>query len=236
MSEKLIDQVTDHVYLIDMEGMNVFLIALPQSLTLIDTSFPGTSARVFEAVRSIGRDPVEIRDILVTHCHPDHAGGLADLTQATGATAWMHPEDAQKARQGEAFRPYETSPGPRHRLFAEQVIEQGPTTYQPATVDKEVEPGETIPVAGGIKAVGTPGHTAGHLVFLWRGDGGVLFVGDAANNVEGLDLSPIYENLDQGLKDLRALGDLEFDTACFAHGAPIVGGAAEEFQNKWGKQ
>ena len=107
MTEKLIEQVTDHVYLIDMEGMNVFLIALPESLTLIDTSFPGTSARIFEAVMSIGRDTAEIRDILVTHCHPDHAGGLAELKQGTGATAWMHPDDAQLARKGEAFRPYE---------------------------------------------------------------------------------------------------------------------------------
>ena len=59
MTDKLIDQVTDHVYRIDMEGMNVFLIVLPESLTLIDTSFPGTSARIFEAVRLIGRDPEE---------------------------------------------------------------------------------------------------------------------------------------------------------------------------------
>jgi glyoxylase-like metal-dependent hydrolase (beta-lactamase superfamily II) len=218
-----------------MEGMNVFLIVLPESLTLIDTSFPGTSARIFEAVRSIGRDPEEIRDILVTHCHPDHAGGLAELKQATGATAWMHPADAQQTRAGEAFRPYETSPGLKHQLFTAQVIKQGPTTYEPAVVDKEVEAGETIPVAGGIKAVGTPGHTAGHLVFLWQGDGGVLFVGDAAGNVEGLDLSPIYEDVDQGREDLRALGDLEFDTACFAHGTPIVGGAAQAFRDKWGE-
>lgn len=235
MTDRLIDQVTDHVYCIDMEGMNVFLIVLPEGLTLIDTSFPGTSARIIEAVRSIGRDPGEIRDILVTHCHPDHAGGLAELKQATGATAWMHSGDAELVRAGEAFRPYETSPGLKHQLFAAEVIQQGPTTFEPAVVDKEVEDGETIPVAGGVKAVGTPGHTAGHLVFLWQGDGGVLFVGDAANNVEGLDVSPIYENVDQGLEDLRGLGRLEFDTACFAHGEPIVGGASEAFRAKWDK-
>jgi glyoxylase-like metal-dependent hydrolase (beta-lactamase superfamily II) len=96
--------------------------------------------------------------------------------------------------------------------------------------------GETIPVAGGSKAIGTPGHTVGHLVFLWEGDGGVLFVGDAAGNAKGLGVSPIYEDVAHGLEDLRLLGDLNFDTACFAHGAPIVGGAAEEFRSKWGKQ
>jgi glyoxylase-like metal-dependent hydrolase (beta-lactamase superfamily II) len=236
VTEKLIEQVTDHVYRIDAEGMNVFLIALPESLTLVDTGFPESAARIVEAVRSLGRSPEDIRDILVTHCHPDHAGGLAGLKEATEATAWMHPEDAQQVREGEAFRPYKPSPGLRNRLFVTFVIKRGPTTFEPATVDKEVEPGETIPVAGGIKAVGTPGHTAGHLVFLWQGDGGVLFVGDAAGNVSGLAPSPIYEDVARGLEDLHALGDLEFDTACFAHGAPIVGGAAQEFRMKWGKR
>ncbi len=236
MTEKLIEQVTDHVHRIDAEGMNVFLIALPESLTLIDTGFPTSSARIVEAVRSLGHDSQEIRDILVTHCHPDHAGGLAGLKQATGATAWMHPDDAQQVRTGQAFRPYKASPGLRNRLFTAWVVKRSPATYEPATVDKEVEPGETIPVAGGIKAIGTPGHTAGHLVFLWRGDGGVLFVGDAAGHVKGLGPSPIYEDLARGLQDLRLLGDLKFDTACFAHGAPIVGGAAQEFRRKWAKQ
>ena len=99
---------------------------------------------------------------------------------------------------------------------------------------KDVAAGETIPVAGGIQAVGTPGHTLGHLAFLWPEDGGVLFVGDAANNVGGLQLSPIYEDLIVGRASLRALAQLDFETACFAHGAPIVGGADQEFRRVWG--
>ena len=103
-------------------------------------------------------------------------------------------------------------------------------------MDKEVLSGETIPVAGGIKAIGTPGHTTGHLTFLWPQDGGVLFVGDAADHKRGLELSPIYEDVAVGVEDLRTLGQQDFETACFAHGAPIVGGAAGEFRKKWGKR
>jgi glyoxylase-like metal-dependent hydrolase (beta-lactamase superfamily II) len=233
VADQLIEQVTDHIYLIDAEAMNVFLIVLPESLTLIDTGFPGTMARIDEAVRSLGRNPEEIGDVLVTHCHPDHAGGLAEVKGATGAVAWMHAADAEMVRTGTAFRAYEPAPGLSNRLFITEVIEKSPTCSPPANVDKEVLSGETIPVAGGIKAIGTPGHTAGHLAFLWLEDGGVLFVGDVAKHVDGLELSPIYEDLAQGRQDLSMLAGLEFETACFAHGAPIVGGAAAVFRKKW---
>jgi glyoxylase-like metal-dependent hydrolase (beta-lactamase superfamily II) len=234
--EKLIEQVTDHVYLIDAEAMNVFLIAAPEGLALIDTGFPGTMALIDQAVRSLGWSPEEIGHVLVTHCHPDHAGGLAEVKQATGAVAWMHPADAEMVRMGTAFRPYEPAPGLNNRLFITEVIEKSPTSSPPANVDKEVLSGEIIPVAGGVKAIGTPGHTAGHLAFLWPGDGGVLFVGDVAKHVDGLELSPIYEDLAQGRQDLSMLAGLEFETACFAHGAPIVGGAAAVFRKKWVKE
>jgi glyoxylase-like metal-dependent hydrolase (beta-lactamase superfamily II) len=88
-------------------------------------------------------------------------------------------------------------------------------------------------VAGGIKAIGTPGHTAGHLVFLWAGDGGVLFVGDAAKNERRLEPATIYENFGQGLDSLRMIGTYDFEVACFAHGPAIVGDAAQEFRRRW---
>jgi glyoxylase-like metal-dependent hydrolase (beta-lactamase superfamily II) len=230
------EQVTEHVYRVAVGDGSVFLIASPDGLTLVDAGFPGTMAVVAEALRSLGRGPEEIRDVLVTHCHPDHAGGLAEVKQTTGAQVWMHAADAELVRAGKAFRPWKTAPGLRNRLFARLVIKRGPQTFEPATVEREVSPGETIPVAGGIKALGTPGHTAGHLVYLWPGDGGVLFVGDAANHRGRLALCTIYEDLAVGLESLRMLGEQDFETACFAHGAPIAGGAALEFRRKWAKR
>jgi len=230
----VLQQVTEHVYAVDAGALSIFLIILPGGLTLIDAGFPGSMALIDEAVRSLGRRPDEIHDILGTHCHPDHAGALAEIKAATGARLWMHPADAALVRTGQAFRPWKPSPGLKNRVFVRLVIKRSPQTCEPVEVDREVLPGETIPVAGGIKAVGTPGHTVGHLVFLWPGDGGVLFVGDAANNVGQLRLSPIYEDLAGGRESLRRLGEEEFETACFAHGAPIVGGASAVFRSKWG--
>jgi glyoxylase-like metal-dependent hydrolase (beta-lactamase superfamily II) len=225
--------VTEHVFLVQSGDVNVYIIVQPEGLALIDTGFPGTMAVVEEAARELGRRPEDFHDVLVTHCHPDHAGGLAEIKRATGARAWMHGCDAELVREGEAFRPYEVSPGEESRNFVEEVISQAPTTFEPAEVERDVAPGEDIPVAGGIRALGAPGHTLGHLVFLWPGDGGVLFLGDAAKNVHGLEPSPIYEDYARGIESLRELGAYEFETACFAHGAPIVAGASKVLRQRW---
>jgi glyoxylase-like metal-dependent hydrolase (beta-lactamase superfamily II) len=214
--------------------MQVFLIALPDGVTLIDAGFSGTMALIEGALASLGRRPQDIHDVLLTHCHPDHVAGLAEIERATGARAWAHPADAELIRAGKAFRPWKPAPGLRNWWFANRVVKRGPSGYEPSRVDSEVLPGEVIPVAGGMRAIGVPGHTVGHLAFLWPGDGGVLFVGDAANNVRGLNLAPINEDLKAGLESLRRLSAEEFDTVCFAHGEPIVGGASVRFRAKWG--
>lgn len=225
--------VTEHVYRVESGDASVFIISQPESLVLIDAGFPGTMAFVDEAVRSLGRLPEDIKDVLITHCHPDHAGGLAEIKRATGARVWMHAADAALVRAGQSFRPYEVSPGAGNQAFVDEVIRHSPGTYEACAIEREVLPAEDLPLAGGIKAIGAPGHTLGHLVFLWSGDEGVLFLGDAAKNVDGLVPCPIYEDFAEGLRSLRGLGKYEFSVACFAHGAPIVGGAASVFRQRW---
>jgi glyoxylase-like metal-dependent hydrolase (beta-lactamase superfamily II) len=227
-------QVTEHVYGVESGDLTAYLIVLPEGVTLVDAGFPGIMPILEEALRELGRQTADLRDVLVTHCHPDHAGGLAEIKRATGATAWMHPADAELVRRGQAFRSYHPAPGEESRLFVEEVIKKGPQTFEPAEVEREVASGEVIPVAGGITAIGTPGHSQGHLCFLWPADGGILFTGDAANNVAGLQEPPIHEDRGLLLESLRYLSGLEFEIACFAHGDPIRGGAAAAFRAKWG--
>src|SRR5262245_59496149 len=49
-----------------------------------------------------------------------------------------------------------------------------PTGIEAAEVEHEVQDGETLPSAGGLEAVHTPGRSAGQLAFLWPQHGGVL--------------------------------------------------------------
>jgi glyoxylase-like metal-dependent hydrolase (beta-lactamase superfamily II) len=227
--------VTKSVYRVPIGDMHVFLIVHPEGVTVVDAGFPGTWAVVEQALAGLGKRPEDVKDILLTHCHPDHAGGLAEMKRATGATVWMHAADAAMVREGRAFRPWKTAPGLRNWWFGYHVVRKSPQSFEAVEVEREVKPGETIPLAGGIKAIHTPGHSAGHLVFLWPQEGGVMFTGDAANNVEGLNGPPIFEDAALLAQSLRKLAGEEFRVACFGHGAAIVGNADAQFRARWGK-
>ena len=101
----------------------------------------------------------------------------------------------------------------------------------PIAVEHEVVDGETLPF--GATALHTPGHTAGHLALLLPRDGGVLFTGDAATDFLRLGVGPIYEDVDEGMRSLRRLADLQFETALFAHGRPLTPRAAERFRARF---
>ena len=136
-------------------------------------------------------------------------------------------------RSGRAMRAFQPAPGLINALLFKMLVPRGAVEIERAEIDEEVQDREDLPAAGGIRASHTPGHSAGHLVFLWPRHGGVLFAGDAAANVLGLGLSAGYEDLGTGKRSLVKIAALNFAVACFGHGRPIRGGASERFRRKW---
>jgi glyoxylase-like metal-dependent hydrolase (beta-lactamase superfamily II) len=224
-------QITPGLWEVPIGFVNAFLLDTGDGLALIDTGLAGSAPKILDAVRSIGRQPAEIRHILVTHCHSDHAGGLAELKRLTGAPATMHPTDAAMVRQGKAIRPLRPAPGPINALVCRFLLPTAPTEVEPAEIEHEVADGEALP--GGLRTIHVPGHCAGQLAFLWPEHGGVLIAADAAANVFGLALSPLYEDVAEGRRSLARLAALDFDIACFGHGKPIRSGASRRFGQKW---
>jgi len=227
-----VQPIVPGVYPIPLGFVNAFLI-LTDHLTLIDTGVPGSAEAILETVRDLGRRPSDVRHILVTHCHRDHAGSLAALKQATSARVYMHRADAALVRGGRAIRAFRPAPGLINALLFKMFVPRGAVGIERTEIDEEVQDGEDLPAAGGIRAIHTPGHSAGHLVFLWPRHGGVLFAGDAAANILGLGLSVGYEDLETGKRSLARIARLNFAVACFGHGRPIRGGASERFRRKW---
>jgi glyoxylase-like metal-dependent hydrolase (beta-lactamase superfamily II) len=227
-------QIAPGVHAIPLGGVNAFLIEAEDGLTLIDTGTPGSAAKILKAVQALGKQPTDIRHILVTHCHYDHTGSLAELKQTTGAPAYMHPTDAALLRAGQTMRPFQAGPGLLNgivcRLF-KLFLKFPPIT--PITVEYEVQDGEELSLAGGLRAIHAPGHTAGQLVFLWPHHSGVLFAADTANTVLGLGWHFVYEDVAEAKRSLVKLARLDFEVACFGHGGAIVGGAAQRFRQKW---
>lgn len=219
-----------------LPGVNAFLLdSGPQGLVLVDTGPPGAVGLILEALHQLGREPAEIRHILVTHCHPDHAGGLADLKGMTGARIYMHAKDARLVAQGKAMRPMNPTPGILNRFLYRRIVGPGPHTVKAVTTDVELAHRADLPLFGGITALHTPGHTEGHLAFLVQ-KAGVLFLGDAAANYLGPRLMFAYEHVQQGIMSLRQLCRYDFELACFGHGPTILAGAAGLFRKRFGSR
>ena len=225
------EQVVPGLWSVKIRFVNAYLLDTGDGLALIDTGIPGSAPTIQQAVRSIGREPADIRHILVTHCHSDHSGSLAEMKRLTGAPAAMHPVDAAMVREGRTMRPLKPAPGLLNAIICRFLLPGVPTEIERAEIEHEVQDGETLP--GGLRAIHVPGHCAGQLAFLWPEHGGVLIAADAAAHVVGLSLSPMYEDVDEGRRSLSKLAGLEFEVACFGHGKPIASGASRRFGQKW---
>lgn len=211
--------------------VNAYIIA-DGPLALIDSGLPNQAKVFLKHVRAIGARPEDVLNIAITHHHVDHAGSLAALVEATHARVYVHPLDAPVVR-GE-----KPVPGPNPHSRAGKVLGPiikriSPARLPPVKIDHEVQDGEELPIAGGLRAIHTPGHTAGHVSYLWPRHGGVLFVGDAAGHMFGRlgpPLGMFTEDMAQARETLRRIAALEFDTACFGHGGVLKGKAHAAFR------
>lgn len=226
-------QIVPGLYGISLGPVNVFLIDYGADLTLIDTGVSASTEKILRAIQELDKQPAQLKHILVTHCHPDHAGSLAALKQATGALAYMHPCDAELVTKGQASRPLYPAPGLVNQMLFKIFVRSGTAHIPSAEIECLVNDGQELAMAGGIKAIHAPGHCAGQLALLWPQHGGVLFAADTASNMLGLNLSMCYEDLAEGQRTLARLAGLKFEVACFGHGKAITSGAAQCFRQKF---
>lgn len=216
-------QVVPNLYQGSLGFVNVYILDTGDGLALFDTGIPGSERKILNMLSELGKTPGDLRAILITHLHIDHVGALAALHKATGAPVYMHGLDADEYLTGNIMRPVEPSPGWINAFVVKAITRQPPTQQQLVTVpvSNKLSGGEIIEAAGGVKALHTPGHTAGHLAYLWPQHGGVLIAGDLASHMVSLGYSFLYENFHQGQQTIKEIASLPFEVACFAHGRPI---------------
>lgn len=233
--------VLENLYQISAGVSNAFLFDQPandprEGLTLVDTGLPGNEDKVLDAIGALGRQPRDLKRILLTHGHADHIGSAGALQGATGAEVYIHAADASIMTSGTGFRPMQPSPGLKNRLIFTAIryfVIRRHRSVQAATVAGHLEEGQVLPVAGGLRVIHVPGHCAGQVVFLWEKQG-VLIAADTCGHQGSLELSIGYEHIQQGREDLRRLSALPFDVACFGHGQALRGGAAAQFKTCFG--
>lgn len=86
-----------------LSSVNVFFLLTAEGVTLIDTGYPDRGIGVLAGLSALGRTSADIRHIIVTHHHIDHAGNLATLQTLSNATVWMHPSMPKKSGTAEHY-------------------------------------------------------------------------------------------------------------------------------------
>lgn len=206
------------------KGVNAFIVDGDEGVVLIDTGLPKREGLVANGLDSIGRQPSDVRAILLTHAHVDHFGSAAVLKRETGAAVYASTIDAPAIRGDEKL----PAP-PMFPTWMAPVINMVMPSPEPVDVDHEISEGSPLP--GDLSVIATPGHTPGHLSYLLDRAGGVMFIGDAAVGKNG-DVQRGFMNRRSPQWDgsIRHLSQQDFAIACFGHSAPIKTKASTAFE------
>lgn len=205
---------------------HVYLCADPGGLTLIDTSLPGSAPQLAAAIRQLGHEPGELRQVVLTHCHADHAGAAAEISARTGAQVLAGRPDAPFLR-GETPVPPPDLAGWERPIY-EQVRRQLPARpVQPVRVGRELRDGDELDFGGGAITIAVPGHTPGSTAF-YLPRSRVLIAGDTiARRPDGQAMLGVF-NADpaQAAASLARLATLDAEIVCSGHADPITHDAA----------
>ncbi|EGF90052.1 metallo-beta-lactamase L1 [Asticcacaulis biprosthecium C19] len=153
-------KVVGNIYYVGTTGVSAWLITTPRGHFLLDGALPQTPPQIIANIQALGFDIRDVKYLLNSHAHFDHAGGLAALQRAAGATMVASAADRAVLESGR--------------------VGYGPTadiSVPPVRVDRLVGQGDTLSLGGvTLTAHLTPGHTPGCTSWSMdvRGDDGEL--------------------------------------------------------------
>jgi glyoxylase-like metal-dependent hydrolase (beta-lactamase superfamily II) len=182
-----------HVYLIRQDPV-----------TLIDTGLttPESREALLDGLRAAHVELKDIRRVLLTHVHLDHAGQAGWIQEASGAEVRMHPDEVGKAEmpdwwyEGRDQTLWSAGVPAETQQLMDHYWRQGRSMTGPLGDWLPLTDGESLAFAGfELEAVHLPGHALGHTGF-WQADHGVLIGGD--HLLEGVTPNPILEPLPGG--------------------------------------
>ena len=88
-------KLAPHMYYIGNTWVGCFLIDTGDGLLLIDTAIFECTYDVLQNIYTLGYNPKDIKNILLTHCHVDHIGGVPQFKSISGANVWISKEDME---------------------------------------------------------------------------------------------------------------------------------------------
>jgi glyoxylase-like metal-dependent hydrolase (beta-lactamase superfamily II) len=187
----------------DAWDAHVYVLDGGDELALIDAGCGQRSSlhEILEHVRADGLEASRISKLLLTHWHPDHAGGAAGVRQRLGLKVCASEQ---------------------------AVIEAGAEGLPPCTVDEVLSHGAAVQVGSlSARALVVPGHSSGSTCYLVDVPGGrALFTGDAVfmNGILGL-LNHPDSSLDAYRTFFSRVDGLQIDMLLPGHMLFILRGA-----------
>ena len=213
-------QISDGVHQFRAIGARVTVLAEDGQAILVDAGSLGSLSSIRGGLRALGLAPEQVERVVVTHAHPDHSGGLAELLAGRETPVDAHRLDADVI-EGAPPPPVSLQRGV---LSAVTQPLLGKLMGKPVPVASRLEDEEVIPFKTEVRVVHLPGHTDGSIA-LYLPEKGVVITGDALQYKFARSLSPpgarVTQHPEQAMRSLEKLLDLDFETMCFSHYPPL---------------
>jgi len=149
-------RIFGNTYYVGTRGLGAILIASPTGAVLIDGAVREAAEQIARNITAVGVRLQDVRLILNSHVHEDHAGGIAELQRRTGAvvaaTAWS-ARVLRDGRKDPADPQFATSTPPAPRVATVRTVRDGEVLRAGAVA---------------ITARLTGGHTPGGTTWTWR--------------------------------------------------------------------
>src|SRR6185369_3364280 len=178
-------RIIDNIYYVGASEVSSFLITTPKGHILLDSGFAETVPLIADGIKRLGFKIEDVKILINSHAHYDHAGGLAQLKKLTGAQLMLSEGDAALVANG-----------------GKGDFQWGDTlTYEPARADRTLKDKDRVEL-GGVEMIAriTPGHTKGCTTWIMKvTDGGrdydVVLVGSTIVPGYRLVDNPKYPNI-----------------------------------------
>jgi metallo-beta-lactamase class B len=141
-------RIAGNLYYVGGTNHAAYLFATPAGLMLINSNFPDSPPLLRQSIERLGFKWADLKILLITHTHIDHAGGSAQIIKETGARYMVMLGDADVAESG----------GRTDYHYGDNAAQY----YPPARVDRVLKDGERVELGGTVLTAHlTPGHTKG---------------------------------------------------------------------------
>ncbi|MFC6634013.1 subclass B3 metallo-beta-lactamase [Microbulbifer taiwanensis] len=212
-------RIAENTWQIGTEAMTTLLLKGSDGAILIDGGMPQTADHLLANMRALGVEPTDLKLILHSHAHGDHAGSLAKIKRATGAQLLSNAESAVLLARG----------GADDIHFGDGIL------FPPVQADRLLQDDEEV-ILGDLKlrVHFVPGHTPGSMAWTWRDsrDGkpvNIAYVDSLSAPGYQLKNNPRYPRI---VEDYRSTFEKVRALPCDLLLTPHPGGSGWEFREK----